>query len=59
MATTVGFIKAIGVRTDEIFVPNIMAKLEENFSIKTILEKGLTFFAKLEENFNIKGRIKK
>ena len=59
MATTVGFIKAIGVRTDEVFVSDMVAKLEENFNIKTVLDEGLTFLAKLEEYFNIKGRIKK
>lgn len=57
MATTVGFIKAIGVKT--VITPTMTAVLEENIGMKVLLEKGLTFLAKLEEKFTIKGRIKK
>ena len=49
MAKIVGFIRAIGIVTDETFTPDIKAKLEKRFEIK----------AKLEEKFNLKGKIKK
>jgi hypothetical protein len=59
MAITVGFIKAIGVVTDDVFTPDIIATLEGDFNMRGILEKGLTIISWLEEKFNIIGKAKK
>lgn len=59
MAITVGFIRAIGVRTGETFTPDISAVLEEDFGITSKLEEKYSLMAKLEENFSIKTILEK
>lgn len=59
MAITVGFIRAIGVITDETFTPDITAKLEEKFDLEAQLEEKFSLIGKLEEKFNLKGKMKK
>jgi len=59
MAITVGFIRAIGVVTDEVFTPDITATLEEDFGITAQLEGKFNLIAKLEEVFSIKAILEK
>ena len=59
MAITVGFIRAIGVVTDEVFTPDIYATLEEDFGITSKLEEKFPIIAKLEEVFSIRGILEK
>jgi len=59
MATTVGFVRAIGVVTDETFTPDVYAKLEEKFNLVAKLEDKFSLTAKQEEKFNFKGKMKK
>jgi len=59
MAITVGFIRAIGVITDEVFTPDIYATLEEKFVLKGQLEEAFPIIAKLEEVFSMRGILEK
>lgn len=49
MATTVGFIEAIGVETDIVFTPDIIAKLERKVSLSSVLERLYEFIAKVNK----------
>jgi len=59
MAITVGFVRAIGVITDETFTPDIYGTLEEKLVLKGQLEKDFSIISWLEEKFNMKGKAKK
>ena len=59
MAITVGFIRAIGIETTGVFVPDFEIGLEEKFDIKSRLEERFSIIAKLEEKFNISSWLEK